>query len=282
MQIKHTMSVILIAIILLVAGKNAQVGASAYSEQEVWIDNQGQKIFGVLYMPKTDKKSLPLVLFSHELSATHATGDGYAKALAAQGVAVYAFDYRGGGSQSKSDGKTTDMSIMTEESDLATVLKTAREWSFVDKNKVVIIGASQGGLVASMVADKYPQDIKGLVLLYPAFVIKDELHKHYMSLDEVPQELTYNGWIKVGKRYVADAWNFDPYADMMNFTKPVLILHGDEDKDVPPYYSKEAQRRYPNAQLHMIYGTGHMFPETKSHNEAQEQMILYMRKIGIL
>ena len=253
-----------------------------YDEKEIWCDNDGQKIYGKAYIPRMDKEKMPLVIFSHELCMTHASGEGYAKELASRGVAVYTFDYRGGSIASKSDGKTTDMSVLTEVSDLEHVLATAKTWDFVDKDNIVILGGSQGGMVAAITASKHPDDLKGLVLLYPAFVITDELHKHFMSLDEVPNEYLYNGWIKVGKRYAVDAWKSDVYDQMKNFKKPVLIIHGDEDKDVPLYYSKEAQRRYPNAKLHIVYGTGHMFPEKKSFEEARDCVVEYLHENHIL
>lgn len=105
-------------------------------ERDIWCKNQGQRIYGKLYMPQTGKQKVPLVIFSHELAASHKTGTGYAKALAARGAAVYVFDYRGGGPESRSDGKTTDMSVMTEVSDLETVLSTARSWDFVDNTSI--------------------------------------------------------------------------------------------------------------------------------------------------
>lgn len=257
-------------------------GRYPYEEKEIWCENDGQKIYGKAYIPNTNKGKMPLVIFSHELCATHASGDRYAKELASRGIAVYTFDYRGGSAGSKSDGKTTDMSVLTEVSDLEKVLAAAKQWGFVDAGKIVLLGGSQGGLVASLAAARHADELKGMILLYAAFVIHDELHKHFQSLSEVPQEFLYNGWIRVSRRYAMDAWNLDAYGPMKKFSHPVLLLHGDEDKDVPLYYSLEAQKSYPNAQLHIINGTGHMFPEQKSFAEARDEIIAYLQQIHIM
>lgn len=65
-------------------------------------------------------------------------------------MCIFFFDYRGGANNAVSDGKTTDMSIMTEKNDLNAVIDEVKTWSFVDKNKIAVMGYSQGGLVAAL------------------------------------------------------------------------------------------------------------------------------------
>ena len=85
--------------------------------QKVVINSNGKNIFGLLYEPLLEGK-IPLVIYSHELANTHERGIGYAKYLASHGIATYIFDYCGGSNASKSDGITTEMSILTEKKDL--------------------------------------------------------------------------------------------------------------------------------------------------------------------
>jgi uncharacterized protein len=252
-----------------------------YTVTEQPVLNAGQYIYGELYRPQRSGK-VPLVLFSHELACSHETGVDYARELASRGAAVYIFDYRGGGVKSRSEGKTTEMSVMTEVSDLESVLRTAETWNFVDKNHVVLLGASQGGAVASIVASRHVNDLQAMILLYPAFVITDDLHKTYASLDEVEDIVNYRGWITVGKRYVSDMWNFDIYRDMGKFDKPVLLLHGDKDQAVPLEYSKRAATVYPKGKLHVIHGTDHMFPERSSYQEAMGEIVTFLEGQDVL
>jgi len=286
-MVKKCIRTILISMVLLVmivpaAAAEAAAAMYPYSEQDIWCENEGQKIYGKAYIPQTGKAKLPLVIFSHELCMTHASGDGYARAIAARGAAVYAFDYCGGSEQSKSDGRTTTMSVLTEVSDLEHVLAAARQWSFVDPAQIVLLGGSQGGLVASLTASRHARELRGLILLYPAYIIPDELHRHFASLEDVPDEVNYYGWVRLGRRYAEDAWNLDAYAGVEGFKKPVLIIHGDADTAVPLSYAEEAQRRYPDARLHIIHGAGHMFQDDKTFTEARDAILAYLRSIQLL
>ena len=104
-----------------------------YEVREIWCENNGQKIYGEAYVPITDGKS-PLVIHSHGLGANHESGASYGKKYAPRGIAVYTFDFRGGSNknnENRSDGKTTDMSVLTEASDVTAVLNTAKTWDFV-------------------------------------------------------------------------------------------------------------------------------------------------------
>jgi len=82
---------------LLAAAMILGLSACAYAEdtmtyqtQEIWCDNNGQRIYGVAYIPD-GAAQVPLIIFSHELGNSHTTGIPYAERLAVQGYAVYTF-----------------------------------------------------------------------------------------------------------------------------------------------------------------------------------------------
>lgn len=77
-------------------------------------------------------------------------------------------------------------------------------------------------------------------------------------------------------------WDYDVYKDLKTFSKPVLIVHGDEDKDVPLYYAREAQRTYPDAKLHVITGAGHMFPRTQDFAESCQEVVSFFAQQGMI
>lgn len=113
----------------------------SYEQREIEVYNQGQKIYGIAYIPDTESEKHPLVICAHGLGGSYQSNDAYARQFASHGMAAYCFDFRGGGG-SRSDGDTTQMSVMTEVSDLEAILKAAEEWDFVDKNKIVLLGTS--------------------------------------------------------------------------------------------------------------------------------------------
>lgn len=88
-----------------------------YRQQEIELKNQGQKIYGIAYIPETESERVPLVICAHGLGGSYQSNAAYAEQLASHGMAAYCFDFRGGGG-SRGDGDTTEMSVMIEVSDL--------------------------------------------------------------------------------------------------------------------------------------------------------------------
>lgn len=229
-----------------------------YKTKEIKCRVGTQEIYGVAYIPQTCSK-IPLAIFAHELGATHRSGIPYAEALASCGIAAYTFDFRGGSASSRSDGDTDSMSVMTEADDICSVLDEASTWNFVDAEHIVLIGASHGGMASAIAASRRPNDLCALILLYPALVTYDAVHEKYKSIDEVPCSFWLGDLIHVGKHFVTDSWNYDVYADMSKFKKPVLILHGDKDKVVDLSYSERAAATYPDCDFHVMHNAGHEF-----------------------
>lgn len=242
-----------------------------YQTREIWCENNGDKIYGEAYIPITDGKS-PLIITSHGLGANHESGVAYAKQYAKKGFAVYTFDFRGGSSENhenKSDGKSTDMSVMTEVSDLESVLETAKSWDFVDSSRIFLQGGSQGGLVSAITGVKHEDEISGLILLYPAFSMYDAVHNMFHSPDDAPESYKLSS-IMVGKAFVKDLWYYDVREYLPDFEKNVIIIQGDSDNLVNVSVAENAAELYPNCELHILKGAGHGF-----HNEHFEQAVEY-------
>jgi pimeloyl-ACP methyl ester carboxylesterase len=221
---------------------------------------------------------VPLAILSHGLGGSYSSCLAEAEQYASHGVAAYAFDFRGGGG-SMSDGSTTQMSVMTEVSDLEAVLAAAKSWDFVDADRIILNGFSQGGIVSAITAARHVDEVSGLVLCYPAFVVHDDIHREFSALDEVPDEFYYK-WIYSGRAYVADMWDYDVYAEIGNYTKPVLLMHGDQDKIVPVSYSDRAAQAYLDADYFVIAGAGHGFKD-EQNEEAQRHVLDYLNRLGI-
>lgn len=120
------------------------------------------------------------------------------------------------------------------------------------------MGTSQGGAVSAITAAKHVDEIRGLVLLYPAFVLVDNANERYQSPEEIP-DTQFFMWMDVGRAYFEPLLGYDIYADIEAYDKDVLILHGDEDSIVPLSYSERAAEVYPSAQLEVLQGAGHGF-----------------------
>ena len=243
--------------------------AGLYSVKEVVLKRDGLKIWGRLYIPDAETP-LPLVICSHGFGGNHEHVKSYAEAFARNGIAAFAFDFIGGGYGSKSDGTMKEMSVLTEAADLCTVMDYMREMPEINPGQIFLLGASQGGFVSSYVAGIRPDDVAGVIALYPAYVLQDNAWKQTPDPDHIPETISLMG-VTLGGIYNRDAQSFDIYDIIKNYPGKVLILHGTVDAIVPISYSERAAEVFPNAELIRYEGANHGFigqDLTRSENES--------------
>lgn len=226
--------------------------------QELYAQRGENKIYGVIYIPQNAGDKMPTVIFSHGFGGNYQVGSGYAEALAKKGYVVYCFDFCGGSTGSKSDGSTLEMSIFTEQQDLEAVLGMIQEQPFVDSSNIFLIGTSMGGAVSAITAANHEEEIKGAILLYPAFVLVDDAKERFASVEDIP-DTYYQMWMTVGHVFAEDLLDYDIYGAISAYKKDVLLIHGDADNIVPISYSKKAVEVYDSARLEILSGAGHGF-----------------------
>lgn len=239
------------------------------TESEFFCKRGGLLIRGTEYRPAGD--SLPAAIVSHGFMANQDTVRHYASYLAKQGYAAYCFDFNGGSVMgSRSEGKTTDMSVLTEVEDLEAVIDYVTRLPYIDGAGTLLMGCSQGGFVSALTAARRKEQITRLVLFYPALCIPDDARAGKMMFarfdpHNVPETFRC-GPMKLGRCYVTDVLEMDPYKEIKPYTGPVLIVHGTKDNIVHPDYVQRAYETYCGrpggeslVQLHMIEGGGHGF-----------------------
>lgn len=229
-----------------------------YEVSELPAVRDGKQIYGLVYVPQAAGEKMPTVIYSHPYGATLEFGEDYAEALAERGYVVYCFDFCGGSYSSKSDGSNLEMSLFTEQSDLEAVISMLKEQPYVDGNELFLLGASQGGAVSAITAAADKDSVRGLILLYPAFVINDNAKYMFQSVDNIPETYQQLG-MEVGKVYFEGLIDYDIYQESAGYDKDVLIMHGDADSLVPISFSEKAAETYPSARLEVIPGAGHGF-----------------------
>ena len=85
---------------------------------------------------RLEGKNLPIAIVCHGFMAWQDTVRHYAVLLAELGCAAYCFDFNGGSvMKSKSDGKITEMSVLTEVKDLEAVIEYVRTLPYVNKDR---------------------------------------------------------------------------------------------------------------------------------------------------
>ncbi|MGZ3732951.1 MAG: alpha/beta hydrolase [Parachlamydiaceae bacterium] len=136
--------------------------------EPIVLENQGQKIFGVMHRPLTAEKC-PAILMCHGLGGNK-IGRGrlyvlLAQKLATLGIASLRIDFRGSGD---SEGDFSAMTVDGEVSDALVALDFLKNDSQIDASRLAIFGRSFGGIVAILAAHQFAS-IKSLALWAPVF-----------------------------------------------------------------------------------------------------------------
>ena len=141
-----------------------------YISEEVILENKiaGINLAGTLTLPKRDKKSPAVILISGSGAQDrdqnwmgHKTFLVLADHLTRQGIAVLRFDDRGYGKSQGDFSKATSKDFATDVEAAIKFLKTRKEIAF---NRIGLVGHSEGGLIAPIVAVNSP-DVSFIVMM---------------------------------------------------------------------------------------------------------------------
>lgn len=142
-----------------------------YSAEDVTFANAQAniKLAGTLTLPDVKGKVPAVVLISgsgpqnrDEELMGHKPFHVLADHLTRNGFAVLRFDDRGFGQSEGDFSKATSFDFATDAKAAIDYLKTRNE---IDASKIGLMGHSEGGLVAPIVASQYPDDVNFIVLL---------------------------------------------------------------------------------------------------------------------
>ncbi len=246
----------------------------------------GLQIKGLQFLPEnfdSDKK-YPTVIISHGFTGNYNGMAHYGRDFAAMGFTAYCFNFCGGGrfgepDELKSEGKSTDMTIFTEAEDLTAVIEYAKGQAFVDGDRIILAGFSQGGLVSGIVAAQYKESLYKLILMYPGLSIPDNVKQGRIEgarydPENVPNEIICQKTI-IGRKYHEAIVNINPYEILPKYKGPVLLIHGLEDTTVPYTYSVRAKECYEEGQckLYLVENMEHKMTE-----EQRQKAVELMRE----
>lgn len=234
----------------------------AYTAQEIFVMCGARELYGVAYLPSEPVGSA--VVMSHGYMDRYKRFQPYGEQLAEAGIASYTFDFYGGSPTSKSGNDITKMSVLTEKEDLNAVIDAMMD--FMDTDQLYLMGHSQGGLVSAMAANDRTDDIAGMMLIAPAFMIPD-------MVDDYRYAAVFQGV----RKYMDDARSVQLYDDIDDYTGPVWIVQGDRDELVPLSYAQDAAQAYENAELTVLEGERHGMVSTRQ-KELAERAIDFILK----
>lgn len=184
-----------------------------------------------------------------------------ARMLVEQGYAVLRFDFDGYG---KSEGAQVTNTVPGMILDARAVWDYASALPYV--HRIVLLGHSQGGVVAGMLAgrlEKAGTPPAALIQLAPASILKEYARQgRFLSAhcDPVnpPDSINVFGF-KLGREYILSAQTLPIEEESAWYTGPVCLLHGTLDRIVPISCSERHHQLYRNSEFHRIRGTEHLF-----------------------
>lgn len=248
---------------------------------EVEIDGAVGRLAGIVYRPGVaEGEIVPIVILMHGFMSdkqSRVIGD-IAEKLMVKGIASIRFDFNGHG---ESDGEFGNMTVANEIEDAAKVYEYVRSLDFV--GSVALLGHSQGGVVASMLAGELgAEKVASLVLMAPAAVLRDDALNGVMfgvRYDplEIPEFVPVSGH-HVGREYVKVAQTLPIYETAALYGGPVCIIHGMSDDIVPYSYSVRYKESYKDAVLHLVEGEDHGF--SVRHDEVTDMAVQFLAGPG--
>ncbi len=239
-----------------------------FTAEEVTVAAKGYTLAGTLLLPKNGKRPLPAVITI--------TGSGQqtrdepipfpglekyrpmrqiAEALASRGIAVLRVDDRGVGG---SGGRETLATVTTSSfaDDVRAEVAYLRARAEIDPKRIALVGHSEGGIIAPMVAANDSQ-IAAIVLMAGSGKRGDQISMEQLTyiLDNTPgvtpelrkQKLAEQQEIitavqsggdlskypaQVRFPWTKEFWTYDPLTTIRKVRQPILILQGALDRQI--------------------------------------------------
>ncbi|MEZ5285925.1 MAG: alpha/beta fold hydrolase [Vicinamibacterales bacterium] len=232
-----------------------------------------------------------------------------ARGLVEAGFAVVRYDKRGVG---QSGGRTESVTLGDYAEDARAVVRWLQQRKDVDRDRIAVVGHSEGAAVAMMLASREKR-VKAVVLIAGPGTSGSELvleqQRHALDVMKASDEdraakialqqkihaaiLDDGSWDGVPDpvRRTADTpWfhsllAFDPARVMKDVDQPVLIVQGELDTQVPPHHADTllalaaARRRKVDEEILKVPGVNHLLvPATTG--EVSEYATLGAREVA--
>lgn len=254
--------------------------APHFSSRDVTFPSaKGTILDGTVTVPSNVRGPMPAFVFVH--GSGPETRDGgvpqnptfldLSNALSNDGFVVLRYDKRG---IAKSTGTPTeDWRILADDVRAATAY--LRQQPYVDPNRIVLLGHSEGGLIVPLVAPSIP-GIAGIVLMAPpaipfSKIIQEQSGRMTPSLRKSTEAafVPYEG--------------IDPASVILKITVPILVLQGDADIQILPvdlnHLTERARAAGKRIDTVILAGDDHLFlsvPPTTSSDGSEYAIPAYL------
>ncbi|WP_261664221.1 alpha/beta hydrolase family protein [Deinococcus sp. Marseille-Q6407] len=220
-----------------------------------------EQLVGLLHLPagagqERPARGWPALLMLHGFTG-HKAGDHrlhtlFARQMAARGVAVLRFDFRGYGD---SQGDFAAVTPARQLEDVQAAAGWLRAHPDTDPERLMLLGHSLGGLLAAQSAASV--NPHRLALWAPAL---PDYFLQYLPGGQLPagtQDLS--GW-PLGRPFLEEVLRLNPLRAARQWGGVAAVLHGDADEDCPSAWGERyAEALGPGTELALIEDSNHTF-----------------------
>lgn len=211
-----------------------------------FINNLKQKIAYKYFRGKS-----PGIIFIHGLTSDMEGKKALniQKYVRKKGLSFLRFDYRGHG---KSYGNFHNFTITDWKNDLLDMVDN------ITQGPQILIGSSLGGWLMILAAKARKSKITGLIGLAPAadatIYLMNELPKKIQNEIQKKGISKFKKWnVILTKKFFQDGKKNLVLKNNFSFNKPVILIHGLQDKDVSPEISQKILKKITSNKVQIRY-----------------------------
>jgi pimeloyl-ACP methyl ester carboxylesterase len=217
------------------------------------------------------EKGEPIILLHHGLGSVR-SWDAQVPALAEAGYRVIAYD-RWGYGESVARKQLSMPHFKEDLSDLQALIE------LLAAQPTALLGHSDGGTIALYFAARRPEWVTALVTVAAHIYIEDKMTPGIESVRKAYEqdsrlreglrrrhgdkvEHVFWGWYKGWTQQEKLTWDMRPL--LPKITSPTLVVQGEMDEHATPQHALDIANAIPNAELWVVPGEKHMFPQEEA------------------
>jgi dipeptidyl aminopeptidase/acylaminoacyl peptidase len=251
-------------------------------EEIHWKSKDGLDVAGILYKPRDFKQGTqyPAVLWIHggPEGQDGFRWDAWAHYLTQEGYVVLKPNYRGSsGYGEKFRNLNVEDSGGGEMDDVAAGAQYLVSQGIADPKRLAIGGGSHGGTMTAYAVVKYPDLFAAAIELF-GVVDRATFLERTNRNSAIRWMMKMGGWPAQKPEVYRKA---NVLLEVQKIRTPVLIMHGEQDPQVPPYEGAQFSRALKQAGKKSYYYTypneGHGFSQRDHRLDAWKKQLAFLR-----
>lgn len=245
--------------------------------ENVELSVAGKTIRGVVMTPEGEGP-FPTVCFYHGFSVDRIGMARlhflFAKRCVEEGFACVRFDFYGCG---ESDGDFREKRVSFELEQALAIYDWTKAQPFADPDKMFMVGHSLGGIITGICAAM--RQPAGAALWSPGLSAYYDISSRVHAVPTQYKPEYDIGGMLLEEGFFTDLRSMDILGRSKDYTKGVLIVHGEKDEKVPVYVVGPYVDMYGDgARVEIIDGANHQFSSWDWKQQVYDHTVKYMKE----